>query len=59
LQSRPYLLAVIYVRLSMTSALNSDSANILLAGSEMLHGNLPARPGHGATGFVPPGTRCP
>jgi hypothetical protein len=34
------ILAVIYIRLSMTSALNSDSANILLAGSEMLHGNL-------------------
>jgi hypothetical protein len=32
--------AVVYIRLSMTSALNSDSANILLAGSEMLHGNL-------------------
>jgi hypothetical protein len=34
------ILAVIYIRLSMTSSLNSDSANILLAGSEMLHGNL-------------------
>jgi len=34
------ILAAIYIRLSMTSALNSDSANILLAGSEMLHGNL-------------------
>lgn len=34
------ILAAIYIRLSMTSALNSDSANILLAGSQMLHGNL-------------------
>jgi len=34
------LLFLVYLRLSMTSALNSDSANILLAGDEMLHGNL-------------------
>ena len=30
----------VYARLSSTSVLNSDSANILLAGAEMLHGNL-------------------
>ena len=34
------LLLLVYLRLSMTSALNSDSANILLAGDEMLHGNV-------------------
>src|SRR5216684_5823514 len=40
-----YLLAgaalfTVYLRLSETSALNSDSANILLAGWDLLHGNL-------------------
>ncbi len=40
-----YLLAgaalfTVYLRLSETSALNSDSANLLLAGWDLLHGNL-------------------
>jgi hypothetical protein len=40
-----YLLAgaimmVVYVRLSMTYGLNSDSANILLMGNDLTHGNL-------------------
>jgi hypothetical protein len=40
-----YLLAglilwVVYTRLSMTYGLNSDSANILLMGNDLLHGNL-------------------
>jgi hypothetical protein len=40
-----YLLAglvlfVVYLRLSETYALNSDSANILLMGSDLLHGHL-------------------
>lgn len=34
------VLFLVYLRLSVTSGLNSDSANILLAGSEMLHGNV-------------------
>jgi hypothetical protein len=34
------VLFVIYVRLSMTYSPDSDSANILLAAGEMLHGNL-------------------
>src|SRR5712691_1967719 len=41
-----YLLAgavlfTVYLRLSETSPLNSDSANILLIGWDLLHGNLP------------------
>jgi len=31
---------VVYTRLSMTTGLNSDSANILLMGNGLLHGNL-------------------
>jgi hypothetical protein len=43
--STAYLIAgvvlfVVYLRLSMTYGLNSDSANILLMGQDMLHGNL-------------------
>ena len=34
------VLVVVYVRLSMTYAADSDSANILLQASEMLHGNV-------------------
>jgi hypothetical protein len=34
------VLWAVYTRLSMTSALNSDSANILLMGNDLLHGNL-------------------
>ena len=34
------VLLVVYVRLSMTYGLNSDSANILLMGNDLLHGNL-------------------
>jgi hypothetical protein len=34
------VLFLVYLRLSMTSGLNSDSANILLEGSDMLHGHL-------------------
>ncbi len=34
------VLFLIYLRLSMTSGLNSDSANILLMGRDMLHGHL-------------------
>jgi len=34
------LLFVAYLRLSATSQLNSDSANILLMGSDLLHGHL-------------------
>jgi hypothetical protein len=30
----------VYVRLSATSGLNSDSADILLMGGDLLHGNL-------------------
>ncbi|MBV9451791.1 MAG: hypothetical protein JO345_38475 [Streptosporangiaceae bacterium] len=33
-------LFLVYLRLSMTSGLNSDSANILLMASDMLHGHL-------------------
>ncbi len=34
------VLFLVYLRLSMTSGLNSDSANILLMGWDMLHGHL-------------------
>jgi hypothetical protein len=34
------VLSLVYLRLSMTSGLNSDSANILLMGWDMLHGHL-------------------
>jgi hypothetical protein len=34
------VLCVVYARLSQTYTLNSDSANILLMGSDLLHGNL-------------------
>jgi hypothetical protein len=34
------LLFLVYLRLSQTYQLNSDSANILLMGSDLLHGNL-------------------
>jgi hypothetical protein len=34
------IMLVVYVRLSMTYGLNSDSANILLMGNDLLHGNL-------------------
>jgi hypothetical protein len=34
------VLLVVYVRLSMTYGLNSDSANILLMGNDLLHGNV-------------------
>ena len=34
------VLLVVYVRLSMTYGLNSDSANILLMGNDLVHGNL-------------------
>ncbi|HEX6528003.1 MAG TPA: hypothetical protein VF070_49470 [Streptosporangiaceae bacterium] len=33
-------LFLVYLRLSMTSGLNSDSANILLMGGDLLHGHL-------------------
>src|SRR6201997_4531951 len=33
-------LCAVYARLSQTYTLNSDSANILLMGSDLLHGNL-------------------
>jgi hypothetical protein len=34
------IMLAVYVRLSMTYGLNSDSANILLMGNDLLHGNL-------------------
>jgi hypothetical protein len=34
------IMVVVFVRLSMTYGLNSDSANILLMGNDLLHGNL-------------------
>jgi hypothetical protein len=34
------IMVIVYTRLSMTSGLNSDSANILLMADDLLHGNL-------------------